>query len=424
MNSLDLTSLTSLRYDRYGVKKSAKLNQKNFLPIGSLNFAGSYVTGLMIVVLVLFIAGVADISTAKAESSVRPPANAVKNVINKDAAKKFQTNKIPGAVLSRSSDSDTWRAIRHGVKGNVSIPDKKAGILVQDAGESYRAIRNGPLFSYLGFSMLGTLVLLAIFFAIRGKIKVDKGLSGRKIKRFSTIERTGHWLMAISFIILGISGLNITFGKSVIMPIIGKDAFGPFTHFLKLTHNYIAFAFMLGLAIAFVCWVVHNLPNRGDINWILKGGGIFKKGEHPPAGKFNAGQKLIFWAVMIGGLSLSVSGWALMFPFEYSFFSSTMSAFSAIGIDLGSWLGMGQAPYSVIQEQQYNNIWHAIVAVLMICLILAHIYIGSVGMEGAYDAMGSGDVDENWALEHHSLWVEEVKAQEKAVGGTNIQAAE
>ena len=101
-----------------------------------------------------------------------------------------------------------------------------------------------------------------------------------------------------------------------------------------------------------------------------------------------------------------------------------MSAFSAIGIDLGSWLGMGQAPYSVIQEQQYNNIWHAIVAVLMICLILAHIYIGSVGMEGAYDAMGSGDVDENWALEHHSLWVEEVKAQEKAVGGTNIQAAE
>ena len=272
--------------------------------------------------------------------------------------------------------------------------------------------------------MLGTLVLLAIFFAIRGKIKVDKGLSGRKIKRFSTIERTGHWLMAISFIILGISGLNITFGKSVIMPIIGKDAFGPFTHFLKLTHNYIAFAFMLGLAIAFVCWVVHNLPNRGDINWILKGGGIFKKGEHPPAGKFNAGQKLIFWAVMIGGLSLSVSGWALMFPFEYSFFSSTMSAFSAIGIDLGSWLGMGQAPYSVIQEQQYNNIWHAIVAVLMICLILAHIYIGSVGMEGAYDAMGSGDVDENWALEHHSLWVEEVKAQEKAVGGTNIQAAE
>lgn len=381
----------------------------------------SFVMGVVIVGLVLFIAGV---SSAKAESSVRPPANAVKNVINKDAAKKFQTNRIPGAVLNRSSDADTWRAIRHGVTGNVSIPDKKAGVLVQDAGESYRAIRNGPLFSYLGFSMLVTLVLLAIFFAWRGKIKVDKGLSGRKIKRFSTIERTGHWLMAISFIILGISGLNISFGKTVIMPIIGKDAFGPFTHFLKLTHNYIAFAFMLGLIIAFICWVLHNIPNRGDINWLLKGGGIFKKGEHPPAGKFNAGQKLIFWGVMIGGLSLSVSGWALMFPFEYSFFSSTMSAFSAIGLDVGNWIGIGNAPYSVIQEQQYNNIWHAIMGVLMICLILAHIYIGTIGMEGAYDAMGSGDVDENWAIEHHSLWVEEVKAQERSADGANVQAAE
>ncbi len=416
MNSFNVTRRPSKRCKNNGLNENSTSI--------SLKFSASYITGLVVVMLVLFIAGVSNISNAKAESSVRPPANAVENVINKDAAKKFQTNKIPGAVLTRNSDSDTWRAIRHGVTGNVSIPDKKAGVLVQDAGENYRAIRNGPLFSYLGFSMLATLVLLAIFFAWRGKIKVDKGLSGKKIKRFSTIERTGHWLMAISFIILGISGLNITFGKSVIMPIIGKDAFGPFTHFLKLTHNYIAFAFMLGLAIAFVCWVVHNLPNRGDINWILKGGGIFKKGEHPPAGKFNAGQKLIFWAVMIGGLSLSVSGWALMFPFEYSFFSSTMSAFSAIGIDLGGWLGMGQAPYSVIQEQQYNNIWHAIVAVLMICLILAHIYIGSVGMEGAYDAMGSGDVDENWAMEHHSLWVEEVKAQEKEVSGANIQAAE
>ncbi|MGH1406940.1 MAG: formate dehydrogenase subunit gamma [Rhodomicrobiaceae bacterium] len=400
----------------------ARTNKKTLaLPLGPLKETMNFVMGLVMIGLVLFICSV---SNAQAESSVRPPANAVKNVINKDAAKKFQTNRIPGAVLNRSSDSDTWRAIRHGVKGNVSIPDTKAGVLVQDSGESYRAIRNGPLFSYLGFSMLATLILLAIFFAWRGKIKVDKGLSGRKIKRFSTIERTGHWLMAISFIILGISGLNITFGKSVILPIIGKDAFGPFTYFLKLTHNYIAFAFMLGLIIAFVCWVMHNLPNRGDINWILKGGGIFKKGEHPPAGKFNAGQKLIFWAVMIGGLSLSVSGWALMFPFEYSFFSSTMSAFSAIGLDVGNWLGMGSAPYSVIQEQQYNNIWHAIMGVLMICLILAHIYIGSIGMEGAYDAMGSGDVDENWALEHHSLWVEEVKAQERNADGANVQAAE
>lgn len=378
--------------------------------------------GLLALIVALFISWT---TTANAESSVRPPSNAVKNVINKDAAAKFKTNKIPGAVLNRNSDSDTWRAIRYGITGKVSIPDSKAGVLVQDAGESYRALRNGPLFSYLGYSMLATIIALAIFFAWRGQVKVDRGLSGRTIKRFSTIERVGHWLMAISFIILGISGLNITFGKTIILPIIGKDAFGPLAGFLKLSHNYIAFAFMIGLAIAFVCWVLHNLPSKNDINWILKGGGIFKKGEHPPAGKFNAGQKMIFWSVMIGGLSLCVSGWALMFPFEYSFFSSTMSALSSIGINLSGLLGMGDAPYSVIQEQQYNNIWHVIMAILMICIILAHIYIGTVGMEGAYDAMGSGDVDENWAIEHHSLWVEEVKNKEAADGGTaGVQPAE
>lgn len=359
-------------------------------------------------------------SQAYGQSSVRPPASAVEN--NVPEAK---DGKVPGNTLGINSDSDTWRAIRHGVTGNVSIVDKKAGILVQSDGENFRLLRNGPLFSYLGLLMLATLILLSIFFAIRGRIRVESGMSGRKILRFNTVERMGHWLMAVSFIILGISGLNVTFGKAVIMPIIGKEAFGPMSAFLKITHNYVAFAFMLGLAIAFLCWVVHNLPSRHDINWILKGGGLFTKGSHPPAKKFNAGQKIIFWSVMLGGLSLCFSGWALLFPFEYNFFSSTFSMLSAIGINVPALIGLGDPPYTVIQEQQYNAIWHAIVAVLMICLIFAHIYIGSIGMEGAYDAMGSGEVDENWAKEHHSLWVEEVKDQQASDGErTNIQPAE
>jgi formate dehydrogenase subunit gamma len=231
--------------------------------------------------------------------------------------------------------------------------------------------------------------------------------------------------MAISFLILAISGLNISFGRELVMPLIGKAAFGPISGFLKLSHNYVAFAFMLGLAIAFVSWVLQNIPNRYDLVWLAKGGGLFSKGVHPPAKKFNAGQKIIFWAVMIGGLSLSISGWALMFPFQHDFFAKTFVALSGVGIDIPAMLGISDPPYSVIQEQQFNAIWHAVVAVAMVCLILAHIYIGSIGMQGAFDAMGSGEVDMNWAREHHSLWVEEKLSDTgDAKGSATAQPAE
>lgn len=343
--------------------------------------------------------------TAHAQSSVRPPDTAV----TVDGGGSPIDGNVPGDVLGNSSDAELWRSVRQGVEGNVSIPDKKAGVLVQSEGESWRLLRNGPLFDYLGLAMIGTLILLAAFFAIRGRIRVEHGLAGVTIKRFSLIERTGHWLMALSFIILAISGLNISYGRSLVLPLIGKDAFGPMAGFLKLSHNYVAFAFMLGLAIAFVMWIVHNIPNRYDVVWLLKGGGILTKGVHPPAKKFNAGQKIVFWLVMIGGLSLSISGWALLFPFEHGFFADTFALLAKVGLDVPALLGLPEPPYSVIQEQQFNTIWHAGMAVFMVCVIFGHIYIGTIGMEGAYDAMGSGDVDLNWAKEHHSLWVEEVQ---------------
>jgi formate dehydrogenase subunit gamma len=360
-----------------------------------------------------------SVPESQAQSSVRPPDSAVSS---SDGA---VGGAVPGDAQGTTSDSEIWRAVRQGVEGTVSIPDGKAGVLVQSDGEIWRAVRNGELYDYLGLAMIGTVVLLALFFAIRGRIKVDHGLAGVKITRFSTVERTGHWLMALSFIILAVSGLNISYGRELVMPLIGKEAFGPMSSFLKASHNYVAFAFMLGLAIAFVTWVIHNIPNRHDLVWFAKGGGILMKGVHPPAKKFNAGQKIIFWLVMIGGLSLSLSGWALLFPFEHAYFTDTFAALSAIGIDIPAWLGLPQPPYSAIQEQQFSTLWHAIVAVFMICVILAHIYIGSVGMQGAFDAMGSGDVDLNWAKEHHSLWVDEVqKKGDTPEPGAQTQPAE
>lgn len=357
---------------------------------------------------VLFCAILVSIALTSAgltQSSVRPPESAASD----DAGP--VDGAVPGSTLGTTSDAENWRAVREGVAGTVSIPDKNAAVFVQSDGENWRLLRNGPMFDYLGLAMIGTLLLLALFFALRGRIRVEHGLSGIRIKRFNTIERTAHWLMALSFIVLAISGLNISFGRELILPLIGKEAFGPMSGFLKLTHNYVAFAFMLGLAVAFIMWILQNIPNRHDLVWIAKGGGMFGKGVHPPAKKFNAGQKIIFWLVMICGASLSLSGWALLFPFEHAYFTDTFAALSAIGMDVPAWLGLPEPPYTAIQEQHLNSVWHAIMAVFIICVIFAHIYIGTIGMEGAYDAMGSGEVDLNWAKEHHALWVEEVEAE-------------
>ena len=305
-----------------------------------------------------------------------------------------------------TADSQIWQAIRKGTTGNVSIPDKNAATLIQSEGDNWRAIRNGPLTLYSAAALFGVVFLLALFFVLRGRIRIGHGKAGYTIPRFTGIERFAHWLMAGSFIVLALSGLNMLFGRHVLMPVIGKEAFAFITLWGKYLHNYLAFAFMAGVALAFVLWVAHNLPSRHDLVWILKGGGILFKDSHPPAKKFNFGQKIIFWSVTLLTISVSLSGIALMFPFETAFMAKTFAFLNNFGFDLPTAL----AP---VQEQQLNQVWHAIVGVAFIVIILAHIYIGSVGMEGAFDAMGSGQVDANWAREHHSLWVEEMEQSGK-----------
>jgi len=137
-----------------------------------------------------------------------------------------------------------------------------------------------------------------------------------------------------------------------------------------------------------------------DLKWLALGGGLFSKGVHPEAARFNAGQKLIFWSVILGGVSLSLSGVALMWPYEVQPWGGTFALINYLGFDLPT-------QFSALQEVQLSVLWHSAVALVMIVIVIAHIYIGSVGMEGAFDAVGSGQVDLNWAKEHHSLWVEE-----------------
>lgn len=322
---------------------------------------------------------------------------------------------VPGASLGFDSDSQIWRAIREGTRGTVAGPNKMSGQMIQSEGDNWRAIRNGPLVVYGGSVLLGFVGITALFFLLRGRIRIDSGPSGMTIERFNGIERFAHWITAVSFIILAVTGLNLLYGKEVLIPLLGKDAFAAITGWGKLAHNYLAFSFLFGVALMFVLWVVHNLPSRHDLKWLAMGGGLFVKGVHPPAKKFNAGQKVIFWVVIISGLSLGLSGWALLFPFTTTFFADTFALLNSMGANLPTQV-------TEMQEMQLNQLWHGIVGLVAMGIIVGHIYIGSIGMEGAFAAMGSGQVDLNWAKEHHSLWVAEHEGEERpsaSAGGSS-----
>jgi formate dehydrogenase subunit gamma len=313
-------------------------------------------------------------------------------------------------TLGGASDAEVWRALRYGLEDvKVSSGGPESRVLIQDAGMWWLEFRKGPLATYGAWLMGGTLALLALFYLIRGKIRIDGEKTGRTVTRFQAVERFGHWLMAGSFVVLAITGLIVLFGRMVIIPLMGHEAFSTIALGSKWVHNNISWAFMLGLVMVFFMWVLHNLPNRTDLKWLAVGGGIFTKGVHPPAKKFNAGQKLIFWSVIVLGASISASGLSLLFPFELPMFAKTFVILNDTGLPQA--VGLGTLPEMLAphEEMQLATLWHTIVAFVLIAIILAHIYIGSVGMEGAFDAMGSGEVEEQWAREHHGLWLEELQ---------------
>lgn len=272
------------------------------------------------------------------------------------------------------------------IQGRITIPDQRAGVLEQPAGREWREFRNVTLRWIGGIAILGMLAVLVVFYLTRGMVRLESGRSGRTIVRFTTFERFVHWMTATCFVILAISGLNITFGRPLLLPLIGFEAFSEWSQWAKYAHNYLSFPFTIGVVLIFLMWIAGNIPNKVDVDWIKRGGGIVGD-DHPPAYRFNAGQKAIYWIVVIGGGLVAATGYQLMFPFYLS----------------------------GIEGMQLAQIVHSIVAVLFVAAMLAHIYIGTIGMEGAFEAMGSGTVDINWAKEHHALWLE----QENARTGAN-----
>ena len=271
------------------------------------------------------------------------------------------------------------------ISGRCTLPDQKACTIEQPAGRDWRHFHEVTLRWIGGIVILGILAVLIIFYLWRGMVRIESGRSGRTIVRFGAFERFVHWMTATCFIILAISGLNITFGRPLLLPLMSPEAFTAWSEWAKYAHNYLSFPFTLGVILIFFMWIAGNIPNRVDVEWFRRGGGIVGH-DHPPAYRFNGGQKMVYWIVVLGGSAVAVSGYVLMFPFY----------------------GTG------IQNMQAAQIVHGIVAMLFVAAMLGHIYIGTIGMEGAFEAMGTGTVDLNWAKEHHSLWLEEEKARADA----------
>jgi formate dehydrogenase subunit gamma len=284
------------------------------------------------------------------------------------------------------------------IQGRGTIPDAKSYVIEQPEGRDWRHFHEVTLRWIGAISIIGILVVLVGFYLMRGMVRLESGRSGRVVVRFNGFERLLHWMTASCFIVLAISGLNVTFGKELLLPYIGPEAFSTWSQWVKYAHNYLSFPFTIGVVIIFLMWLPGNFPNKVDVEWLKEGGGIVGH-RHPPAYRFNAGQKMIYWLQILAGGALAVSGYLLMFPFY--------------GTD--------------IADMQTAEMVHGVVAVLFVAIMIAHIYIGTIGMEGAFEGMWDGTVDVNWAREHHSLWLEQEERRGRLAASPPqgaVQAAE
>ncbi|MEO8021891.1 formate dehydrogenase subunit gamma [Polaromonas sp.] len=308
-----------------------------------------------------------------------------------------QTN-AERAKVQPGNNAPMWRQVGQGVTGYSSLPKSEApeaGNLIQpfvqypgsrltNAGEAWRQVRNNWLIPYGGSLLLIVIGAIALFYLGKGRINLHGAETGRKIERFTPFERSAHWSNAIAFCILAISGIVMAFGKFFLLPVMGLTLFGWLTYVLKTMHNFAGPLFAVSLVIVFFTFVRDNLPSRGDIGWLLKGGGLLSDKE-VPSHRFNAGEKVVFWAGV--------------------FFLGLIVVSSGLVLDK-----LVPGLLYVRDAMQVANMVHVVATVLMMAMFIGHIYIGTIGMQGAYDGMKTGYVDETWAKEHHEYWYDDVKA--------------
>ncbi|MET0065910.1 MAG: formate dehydrogenase subunit gamma [Candidatus Thiodiazotropha sp.] len=290
--------------------------------------------------------------------------------------------------------TELWRDVRQRTapaSGRTQVQGVDTGVLINSNGDRWRHFRMNQLIPIGGSVLGGVLLALLVFYMLRGRVPVEGGLSDRKLPRYTNYERTIHWFIAGVFIFLGLSGLILLFGRPVLIPLIGKEAFSVLASASKEGHNLMGPVFLVALILIFVRFVRRNIYQKGDLTWLLRGGGVIGK-KHVPSNFFNMGEKTMFWLLVFVGGTIIVSGFVLVSP------------------SLGhprEWMELA-------------HVGHAIGAVLMIAVILGHIYIGTVGMEGAIEGMKTGYCDLNWAKEHHDLWASKAEQNGEAMRNEEV----
>ena len=319
---------------------------------------------------------------------IAPDADKDPNYANQTNAERKQVQ--PG------NNAPMWRDVgQGGVTGTTSLPYLEYGNLVQGfvqypgsafttAGEAWRQVRNNWIIPYGGSLLLIAGVALALFYFGKGTIQLHGKETGRVIERFTYVERAAHWVNAIAFVVLAISGIVMAFGKFFLLPVMGSTLFGWLTYALKNVHNFVGPVFAVSLAVVFFTFLKDNWPSKEDIQWVLKAGGMFGK-EEVPSHRFNAGEKVVFW----GGV----------------FFLGIIVVASGVFLDK-----IVPGVEYTRANMQIAHMFHGVATVLMMAMFMGHIYMGTVGMSGAYKAMKTGYVDETWAKEHHELWYNDIKA--------------
>ena len=291
-----------------------------------------------------------------------------------------------------------WRAVREGAPGYSSVSGPEAGVFINNGGQNWRQLRNGIIANYGGWAIVIALGVIALFFLLRGRIKIEEEASGLTVPRWKTWERVMHWYTAILFVLLSISGLSMLFGRAVLVPLLGAKGFSAWANLSINVHNYVGPFFAIGVFAMLLFWVKNNIPNATDMAWFARGVGIIGKG-HPSAGKLNGGEKIWFWIVIFVGL-IAVCG---------------------SGLVLIGWMAQLGLVDATRATMQMAHQVHAIAAIIWVVVFFGHAYIGTLGTEGALEGMTTGRVSAEWAKQHHDLWYDDVKGQaarvEQSAGG-------
>lgn len=293
-----------------------------------------------------------------------------------------------------------WRAVREGEAGYSAVSGPEAGVFIDNGGQNWRQVRNNLVTEYGGWAIIGSLLLMALFFVIKGRIRVEAEKSGMRVPRWTLFERSMHWYTAILFIVLSITGLSMLFGRGVLIPLLGAEGFAAWAQLSISVHNIVGPFFSIGVFAMLIFWVKNNIPNATDLKWLVTGGGIVGN-AHPSAEKANAGEKIWYWLVMLVGL-LAVCG----------------SGFVLIG-----WFVQWGLVENTRSTMQFMHQVHSISAIIWIVAFFGHAYIGTLGTEGALEGMTQGNVSVEWAKQHHDLWYDEVKDQAFHVDDAQVSAS-